>query len=252
MLRKLILFVLPTMATNAYCQADNEIQVYASAITQKNITFLELHSNYTFKGVKGLTDPSSAHYLNESLEITHGFGHNFEIGVYLFTTRSPDAHYQFVGSHIRPRYTVPEQWSWPVGVSLSVEFGFLRPDWRSPYIWEGEIRPIIDKAIANWYFSFNPNMEFALSGHDPHLGITPQFKSVYTIRKKVGVGFEYYSSLGTFKKIQATDEQEHLLGPMIDLYLSPKWEFNSGYLFGLTPDSNHGILKLLVGRRFGK
>ena len=252
MLRKLFLFVFTSIASSAYCQADNEIQVYASAITQKNITFVELHSNYTFRGMKGLTDPSSVRYLNESLEITHGFGHNVELGVYFFTTRSPDGHYQYVGSHIRPRYTVPDKWDWPVGVSLSVEFGFLRPDWKSDYIWEGEIRPIIDKTIDNWYLSFNPNMEFALSGADPHLGITPQFKTVYTIRKKVGVGIEYYSALGTFKKILAGSEQEHLLGPMIDLYFSPKWEFNSGYLFGLTRDSNHGIFKLLIGRRFGK
>ncbi|MES1215425.1 MAG: hypothetical protein ABUT20_07910 [Bacteroidota bacterium] len=246
------IFILMLFSSSAFCQADNEIQVYASAITQKNITFVELHSNYTFRGRNDLPDPTLAHYLNESLEITHGFGHNFEMGVYFFTTESPDKHYQYVGSHIRPRYTAPAKWKWPVGVSLSVEVGFLRPDRNSDYIWEGEIRPIIDKTIANWYFSFNPNMEFALTGNDKHLGLTPQFKTVYTIHQKVGVGFEYYSSLGTFKKILPGNEQEHLLGPMIDLYLSPVWEFNSGYLFGLTPESNHGIFKLLIGRRFGK
>jgi hypothetical protein len=252
MFRYHLVIISIVFTTPVFCQADNEIQVYASAITQKNITFVELHSNYTFRGMNGLSNPSLAHYLNESVEITHGFGRNFEMGVYFFTTESPDKRYQYVGSHIRPRYTVPEKWKWPVGVSLSVEFGFLRPDRKSDYIWEGEIRPIIDKTISNWYFSFNPSMDFALTGNDKHLGITPQFKTVYTIRKKVGVGFEYFTALGTFKKILPGKAQEHLLGPMIDLYLSPVWEFNGGYLFGLTPDSNHGIFKLLIGRRFGK
>jgi len=39
---------------------------------------------------------------------------------------------------------------------------------------------------------------------------------------------------------------------MIDLYLSPKWEFNAGFLFGLTQNSNQQILKILIGRRVGK
>ena len=252
MRRNHVLLFFSIFTSPAFCQADNEIQVYASAITQKNITFVEVHSNYTFRGKNNLANSSSARYLNESLEITHGIGHNFEIGVYFFTTESPDKHYQYLGSHIRPRYTVPDKWKWPVGVSLSVEFGFLRPDRKSDYIWEGEIRPIIDKTIASWYFSFNPNMDFALTGDDKHLGITPQFKTVYTIRGKVGIGAEYYGAFGTFRKILPGKEQEHLLGPVIDLYLSSAWEFNGGYLFGLTPESNHGIFKLLIGRRFGK
>jgi len=95
-------------------------------------------------------------------------------------------------------------------------------------------------------------MDFALTGNDKHLGITPQFKTVYTIRQKAGIGFEYYGTLGTFKKILPGNKQEHLIGPMIDLYFSPSWEFNSGYLFGLTHESNHGIFKLLIGHRFGK
>jgi len=252
-MHKIYLFFLFSIISPAVLsQADNEIQVYASPITQKNITFLELHSNYTFHGPKGLQYPSSAHFLNESIEVTHGFGHNFEMGVYFFTALSPDHQYQYQGSHIRPRYTAPEKWKLPVGVSLSAEFGFFRPEKNSSYIWEGEIRPVIDKTSGEWYFSFNPNLDFALTGNDKHLGITPQFKTVYTIRQKAGIGFEYYGTLGTFKKILPGNQQEHLIGPMIDLYFSQAWEFNSGYLFGLTPESNHGIFKLLLGHRFGK
>jgi len=157
-------------------QADDEIQVYASPITQKNITFVELHSNYTFHGPDKLTPPSSAHFLNETVEITHGFGHNFELGVYFFTAESPDHRYQYQGTHIRPRYTAPAKWKLPVGLSLSAEFGFFRQQSKDAYIWEGEIRPIIDKNFGPLYVSFNPNLDFAITGDDKHVGITPQFK----------------------------------------------------------------------------
>jgi hypothetical protein len=236
----------------SFAQADNEIQVYASPTIGNNLTIFELNSNYTFKGIKNLPDPKLAHYLNESLEITHGFGDNFEMGLYVFTTLNPNGKYEYLGSHIRPRITVPQSWNWKVGASMSVEFGFFRQGTDRPFYWEGEIRPILDKTVNNWYFSLNPNMDFVLTGTDKHFGIGPQFKTVYSIQKKVGVGAEYYTSLGTFRKIAPIKEEEHLLGPMIDLYLSPQWEFNGGFLFGLTPNSNQQILKFVIGRRIGK
>ena len=96
----------------------------------------------------------------------HGFGKNFEIGFYTFTGFSPNKHYIYMGNQIRPRVTVPERWHWPFGASLSVEFGFFRPDEKTKYFWQGEIRPIMDKNFGDLYFSFNPNIEFAISGED--------------------------------------------------------------------------------------
>lgn len=233
-------------------QADHEIQVYASPTIRYNWTIFELHSNYTFTGSKYLADPKSARWTNNTLEITHGFGKNFEIGFYTFTSFSPNKHFLYLGSQVRPRVTVPEKWTWPFGASLSLEFGFFRPDDTTKYVWQGELRPIIDKTFGDLYFSFNPNIDFALSGEDKGVGIAPQFKTVYTMKEKVGIGVEYYGGLGTFKKIQPIDMQEHLLGPVIDLYLHPMWEINGGFLFGLTKNSNQRVVKLLLGRRIGK
>lgn len=67
-----------------FAQADNEIQVYASPTIQHKWTIFELHNNYTFKGSKFLGNPEDAKWYNTTLEITHGFGKNFEIGFYTF------------------------------------------------------------------------------------------------------------------------------------------------------------------------
>lgn len=243
----LLSFILP--AVQLIAQAENEIQVYASPTLAIHTTIFELHSNYTIEGNKFLADQKSAHWTNESLEITHGFGKNFELGFYVFTGIAPDGSYQYQGNHIRPRVTVPTDWNWPVGASLSVEFGFIRPNVHVPYVCDGEIRPIIDKTISNWYVSFNPNLGFVLSGNNKGMSIAPQFKTVYTIQNKVGVGIEYYSDLGSFKQLLPGKQQEHLLGPMLDIYLNPLWEINTGFLFGLTDNSNQKIFKLLLGRR---
>src|SRR5213075_3044074 len=70
-------------------QAEHEIQVYASPTIQKRATIFELHTNYTFQGSKDLVEPKSARYLNLSLEVTHGFTENFELGFYAFTSLKP-------------------------------------------------------------------------------------------------------------------------------------------------------------------
>ncbi len=233
-------------------QADDEIQVYASPTIQKGWTIFELHNNYMLNGVKGIKTPKSVRWLKETLEITHGFGNNFEIGLYTLTGIAPDGHFQYQGNRIRPRVTLPQKFKWPVGASLSVEFGFARDSATLPWYWGGEIRPIFDKTVGNWYFSFNPNIAFVLTGYDKAWAFTPQAKTVYTIRQKVGVGLEYYSDLGPFNHFLTGTLQEHLLGPVIDLYLHPMWEINTGALFGLTPGSPRTTFKLILGRRIRK
>lgn len=240
------------ITSQTFAQADNEIQVYASPTIGKGRTIVEVHSNYTFKGPDGLLKPRLARWLNETLEITTGLGNNVELGFYTFTAVAPGGGYQYLGNQIRPRVTAPERWKAPVGLSLSAEFGFFRQHTDSSFIWQGEIRPIIDKTAGAWYFSFNPNIDFVLTGTGRGWGFAPQAKTVYTIKQKLGVGFEYYSGLGNFGNFLPVNQQEHLIGPVIDLYTDPDWEVNVGFLFGLTPGSNRQVLKLLLGKRFGK
>lgn len=251
-IQSLLMFCLLGCSVSVLAQADNEIQVYASPTIKHKWTIVELHSNHTFKGSTNLFVPGDARWTNETLEITTGLAKNVELGFYTFTAFSPNGRYQYLGNQIRPRVTVPTEWGWKVGASLSMEFGFFRPDVSSPFIWQGEIRPIIDKTINNFYIAVNPNIDVVLTGAGKQWGISPQVKAVYTIKQKFGFGVEYYSGLGTFKKISPLIQQEHLLGPMIDLYIHPMWEVNGGFLFGLTEGSNQRILKLLLGRRFGK
>ena len=252
-MRKIIqLLMLCIISAMGYAQADNEIQVYASPTIQHKWTIFELHSNYTIEGSKFLIDPKSANWTNETLEITHGFGKNFEMGFYTFTAFDPNGSFQYLGNQLRPRVTVPEGWGWKLGASLSMEFGFFRPHKDSSFLWQGELRPILDKTAGNWYFSLNPNIDFVLSGDQKGVGLSPQFKTSYTFKEKLGVGFEYYGGLGNIDDLLPLNQQEHLAGPVIDLYFHPMWEFNGGFLFGLTDHSNQQVIKLLLGRRIGK
>ena len=240
----------------AFAQGNYEIQVYPSETVAPGATMVELHSNFTIEGSKTPIDgvTPTEHQLHETVEITHGFTDWFELGWYIFTSEGPDSFgYNWVGDHIRPRVRAPEEWKWPVGVSLSFEFGYQRPNY-SPDTWTLEIRPIIDKQIGRWYMSFNPTLDRSFHGLSVRDGLvfSPDLKVGYDVTKKINAGFEYYGSVGPFGDFFAGRLQEHDFFPDFDLNLSPNWEFNFGVGIGATAGTDHLIVKLILGYRFGK
>jgi hypothetical protein len=180
--------------TCGWAQGNYEIQVYASELVPPHDTMFELHSNFTVEGSKTTTDGTlpTEHQEHETLEITHGVNEWFEMGLYQFTNHQPDGSWTWVGTHIRPRFAVPERYHLPFGLSLSNEIGYQRAR-ISPDTWTWEIRPSIDKKLGRWYGSFNPT--FDRSWHGPSVGrgfaFSPDLKVSYDVTPKVAAGFEY-------------------------------------------------------------
>lgn len=234
-------------------QENYEIQVYGYDQVEPRHTMVELHSNFTIDGSKTVEDgmlPTN-HAEHETIEITHGVTDWFEAGFYIFTAERNGYGVQWVGDHIRPRVRIPPKWKWPVGLSLSNEIGYQRAKF-SPDTWTWEIRPIIDKQMGRWYWSFNPT--FDRSFHGPSVGqgvvFSPNVKISYDFTKKITGGIEYYGSVGPATEFLPLREQQHQIFPAIDLNLSPKWEVNFGLGVGVTRSTDHLIAKMILGYRF--
>lgn len=236
----------------SFGQENYEIQVYGSQTQQKNSTIFELHSNFTFMGeqsiVKGVLP--AYHSLHETVEITHGIGDNFEIGAYLFTNYTPHYGYQVVGTHIRPRFMAPAKWKLPVGLSLSAEIGYQRPQY-SEETWNIEVRPIVDKQWNKLYLSFNPTFGIALKGvENSHVPVfEPNIKATYACFPNIGLGIEYYGSVGPVNAFETLPNESHAVFTTFDLLNNKNWEFNAGAGFGLTSATDGFIFKVIVGRR---
>jgi hypothetical protein len=237
----------------AFAQGNYEVQVYGADLVPKGVTMVELHSNFTAKGVQGVIGgvlPTN-HAEHETLEVTHGFGEWFELGSYLFTSVQPDGSWNWVGSHIRPRVAVPERYGLPVGVSLSMELGYQRPDF-SPDTWTWEIRPIVDKKIDKWYFAFNPALDRSFHGPSTSAGLefSPNVKFSYDVTKRVAAGVEYYGSYGPIRGFDPLREQQQQIMPAVDVDFGDKWEFNFGVGVGVTQATDHLLIKAILGYRF--
>jgi len=247
--------VLPARGLPA--QPNFEIQVYPSKTADKNTTLFELHSNFTANGSRladGTVLPTQ-HAVHETLEITHGFSDIFEVGFYLFGARDLGRGSEFVGMHIRPRIMVPESWKLPVGLSLSTEIGPVSTKYDANNV-SVEFRPIIDQTIGKFYWAINPTVGWAVKGPDAGkgtagMGFEPNVKVAWTVEKRIAVGLEYYGSTGSITRLAPISQQEHVVYPSIDLFLSQDWETNIGYGVRVAGTGDHNVFKLIVGRRFG-
>jgi hypothetical protein len=255
----LLAFVLAlTFCLKSQAQDNYEIQVYGSDTVPKNVTMVEIHSNFTVEGEKQAVNgvAPSHHSMHETLEITHGWTDWFETGFYVFSsiqpgTGSSSGGWEWVGDHIRPRISAPESWHLPVGLSLSQEIGYQRRKFAEDS-WNYELRPIIDKKIGPWFFAFNPVFGHALHGLNTGRGwdFSPNVKASFDFTKKITGGLEYYGALGPVSNFDRLGEQSHQIFPTIDLNLSPDWEFNFGVGVDVTNSSDRVIIKCIVGRRF--
>jgi hypothetical protein len=235
-------------------QGNYEVQVYASELVAKGATMVEIHSNFTASGVKQTVDGvlPTQHAEHETLEITHGFNEWFETGFYQFTSIQSDGSWHWVGTHIRPRLAIPKRYNLPVGLSISTEFGYQRPNF-SLDTWTWEIRPIIDKEIGKWYLAFNPTFEKSFHGPARNSGyeFSPNVKIAYQVVKRISAGLEYYGVYGALGNFDPLHEQQQMFVPAVDVDFGPNWEFNFGVGVGATGSTDHILIKGILGYRFG-
>lgn len=247
----LLAFAFITLQLKA--QDNYEIQVYGSETVEKGNTMVELHSNYTINGSTTALNGElpTNHVVHETIEITHGWTPWFETGFYFFNSIGSGGRTAYVGSHIRPRVAAPQSWNWPVGVSISTEFGFQKSAF-SANTSTLEIRPIVDKKWNKLYISVNPTLEKSVAGPDVNRGFTfsPNVKGSYDVTKVVALGLEYYGSTGPFFHYDAFKQQDHQLFVATDLNFDPKWEVNGGIGYGFTSNTDRAIVKIIIGRRF--
>ncbi|MFI5104130.1 MAG: hypothetical protein ACHP79_04320 [Terriglobales bacterium] len=248
-----LLFTAALVCTAAQGQDNYEIQVYGADTVEPRSTMVEFHTNFAAQGSKTAANgvAPTNHAIHETIEITQGLNDWFETGFYIFTSARSGDGWDWVGDHIRPRFRIPEKWKWPVGLSLSNEIGYQRRKFSAD-TWTWEVRPILDKKLGRWYFSFNPTFDKSLHGDNSGKGFefSPNAKVSYDFSKRVSGGLEYYGAMGPVGSVDPLAEQQQQFFPSVDLNVSPDWELNFGVGWGVTRSTDHLIVKAIVGRRF--
>lgn len=69
-------------------------------------------------------------------------------------------------------------------------------------------------------------------------------------KKIFNFGVEYYGYWGEFGHFVSPHNQQHQIFPVVNLFVSPKWEINAGAGWGATASTDHLIVKVILGRYF--
>jgi hypothetical protein len=255
----LIIYGKFAVAQDNYQISNYEIQVYGSQTVTPKTTMVESFGNVSADGTQPRGGSGYAanqlypsnYALHETVEITQGMTSWSEVGLYVFNDARSGGGWQWVGDHIRPRVRAPDSWHWPVGASLSIEFGYQRPHFSTD-TWTLEIRPIVDKQLGRWYFAANPALERSFHGQSVSQGIAfdPSLKASFGFNKYISGGLEYYGGYGSLRDISSFHNQQQQFFPVMDLNVSPEWEINLGVGIGVTANTDDWIWKANVGRRF--
>jgi hypothetical protein len=196
---------------------------------------------------------SAAVYLptHATVEVTTGLTAWSELGVYLFTTEASGTGAQWSGGSIRPMVRIPRSWRWPVGIALSTEVEYERPQ-AGAVTWTWEIRPILDKMLGRWHVSVNPTLEYPLqgSGAERDVQFSPSAKASLDVSRIITAGVEYYGAYGPISEFAVPSNRLQQVFGTADLHPSPQWEINFGLGAGVTPVTNQLVAKLIIGRRF--
>ena len=230
-----------------HAQDPFEIQVYEYETVPKGRWNLETHVNYVSKGTtdyEGPMAPTEGQF-HTTFELTRGITDNFELAGYLLLGSYTGGSFQYAGVRIRPRVSVPKEWGWPLGVSLSLEVGFPVKVFEE----NGttlEIRPILEKKFGDWQIDINPVVGTALSG--PGKGewdFEPGARLAFEASKALDLSIEYYGAIPF-----SGGESVHQIYPGGDVHFSEDVVLNLGVGWGLTDAGNRLVWKARFGVLF--
>ncbi len=231
---------------SAFSQDLFEAQVYDSQTVPPGQWEIDAHFLMITQGAKemdGSALPTDQQF-HAAIEVTHGFADEFELGGYLLFARTASGAKQFAGARLRPRFRAPDSWGLPVGVSLSFEFGFPKPQFE-PDPFTLEIRPIIDKTMGRWSVSINPVLTRALRGPDVSAGVEFEPSTAVTYEawtNLINIGIAYYGAWGPLAGFRPARDQVHILQPNVDIITGKSTVINIGFDRNLSPSHERSIL----------
>jgi hypothetical protein len=239
-----LLLALPARAADPF-----EIQVYDATANEPGKVGLEVHTNFVARGLTTAEGPEHPqnHQLHLTFEPSYGLTEWLELGGYLQFALRDGTEADFAGFKLRAKLVTPHSFSEHFRLGLNFEYSHL-PETYDRARNGGELRPIVAWENDRFLFAANPIVGLTFDGSG--LSFEPAAKAVLKLGH-IGVGLEYYTSLGSVTGFDAFRNQEHALFQTLDILDFEPLELNLGIGEGLTRGSNDLVVKVIFGWSFG-
>jgi len=233
--------------------APDEIQVYNDDINAPGESSLELHVNYSGRGIREPQYPGYLpphHVLQTTAELSYGWSKNWEIGLYIPFALAPGGNLYENGLRGRVKYIAPQaegnHFFW--GLNLESGYSATRVS-ESHYGWE--LRPIIGYKTDDWMVAANPIINANLSKSDAGRAINfaPAIKGSHKVAEHTQLGLEYYGDYGRLSSFAPKSERSHYLFAALDTNIG-KHDLNLGIGRGFNAAEDKWVLKASVSFPF--
>lgn len=230
-------------ASNAYALNYYELEVYPYQTASKGETELENTFVYTDQGTQDAATPGANRGLRrESLEASYGVTDKTEVAIYGDFAGAPGGGWDHAATRVRARTRFFEKGELPVDLGLYAEAEFPRNEQND---FEFELRGILEKDIGLWTIDFNPSFEKTVTGVEATNGWEFQYAAglIYRLNETVHPRLDFFGDFGPIHSFDPKDEQKHLLSPAVDVNLGHGLKLTAGLGFGLTPATEHRLLR---------
>ena len=243
------LAALSVLSSAAALAQTDEIQVYNAQIAAPGVVNLTLHDNYTPSGRK---TPAFAggiipdHTLNGVPEWAYGVTDWFEAGLYLpLYSVTQDKGAFLNGFKLRTLFVSPDAASRTFFYGINFEFSYNARHW-DPHRFTSEIRPIVGWHLGPLDLILNPILDNSWQGIS-RLDFAPASRVAYNLSPDWAIGAEEYDDFGPLRSFLPGRQQSHQLFAVADYNGAPV-SIETGVGFGLTPATDHLVLKLILSR----
>jgi hypothetical protein len=228
----------------ALAQTD-EIQVYDATIAAPGVLNLTWHDNYTPSGRTQPDFPGGLvpqHALNGVPEWAYGVTRWMEAGLYLpLYSVTGDGAVRFNGFKLRALFVRPDAGEQPFFYGVNFEFSYNTPHWDT-HRFSQEIRPIVGWHVGRLDLILNPILDNDWEGFG-RLDFAPAARLAWHWSKVWTMAAEEYADFGPLEHFYASGAQSQQLFAVFDYY--GKVSIEGGLGFGLTPATDHRVMKLM-------
>lgn len=233
----------PLWSAPAYALDYFELETYHYNTAAPGETEVEDSSGYTASGPPAAGTLGDAGLWRNTLEITRGLTSKTEAAAYLDMSQLPGDSWRTAGArvHVRTRFFQKDELPVDLGLYAELELPAHEPNHA-----EGELRGIVEKDFARkWTFDLNPILHKVLAGPDTSAGWRLQYATslIYRANERVHPRLDLFGDLGYVRAVGPWRTQQHLLSPAVDWRLRPNVILTAGIGFGLTPATEHRVLR---------
>ncbi|WP_454908544.1 hypothetical protein [Variovorax gossypii] len=231
--------------------APEEIQVYLDDMSAPGQFGVDVHNNYVFSGAStpgyaGEQPPRHVYRLTP--EFYYGVSDTLELGLYVLSSRAPNADPKVDGAKVRIKYIAPHDKTQGMfwGANLEIGKTSLRV---SPTAWNAELKGILGYRTGPWTLALNPNIDWSLSRHGGPVTLDVDAKIAYALNDKTQIGVETYNELGPLSHLDPLRKNSKTLFVALD-HEFDRFDVNVGIGKGLTSEADRWLLKFIVGTHF--